>query len=767
MDHDGERMKSVEPGKSMRPGPWARPSRGWKGAAILTIAALLAAPAAADPPPEPVSGADFQAQRAFVGDPLLGMGPGEAGNLYTLDADDPAHMASTTKSFTLLLAVEAVEAGFVSLNDAVTISTKAATIDNNHGGSGQSTHTKAGFSAGEQVLFQDLLYAMMLPSGGDAAIAIAQHVAVSIYPVFVQSSDAAQEGAFVALMNARAEELGLTETYFFNPYGGDHAHADDNTAGEDVAHQASTREMAEWFSFAMQYPLFRQVAGFQGTYSFNTLGGTSYGFSKSFSYPGTQGGKGGSGGGCGTCSVSESRRIGRDLVVAYTQGQGGDGVVLLDYGFASLFHPSLQAESPKWTGGWVDHDLACVNDQYAASVVVRPEGTLDMLLWGLDLEQHVIDHVNAPETQETPSGDLLPGDPGGGDGGRPSGLQSSSNDDERPDELSDPNRQPPPPGPDSYGSKSEPPIASRARIDYAGEGNLVVIAETDLGIYLHSFGITKDETVVLRDSGFVGEGSDARVFALYRSLIVSAHRRPTGVVEIQSWHLDPATGLLGNPLDAEPVTKLAAGELELSGWRGFAANYRILVAGQDGATLGRRLASFNVHRQTGAIDFRDDWSSSNTTAERLALARVPQYDDARDIHALAFRTGDLRLGVTAFELLDDGTIVWRGGATTLPELTANATLEIAAYEAGGVMIAVQSDTNAALQGFQAWALDPSATGSGITPNRIALETASQDGLVGLCRAPSSAVEGDFLLAHGVPGVDALRLQVWRSGPRGE
>jgi hypothetical protein len=49
-----------------------------------------------------------------------------------------------------------------------------------------------------------------------------------------------------------------------------------------------------------------------------------------------------------------------------------------------------------------------VNDQYAASVVVRPDGTLGMLLWGLDLEQQVIDLVNAPETQATPSGDLLP-----------------------------------------------------------------------------------------------------------------------------------------------------------------------------------------------------------------------------------------------------------------------------------------------------------------------------------------------------------------------
>lgn len=125
--------------------------------------------------PAPVSGSDIVAVRGFVGDPLRGMGPGQPGSIYTLKADDAAPMASTTKSFALLLAVEAVQKGKVSLNDIVTISTKAADIDNNHQSPG---HSEAGFPAGEQIQFQDLLYAMMLPSGGDATIAVAQHVAV-------------------------------------------------------------------------------------------------------------------------------------------------------------------------------------------------------------------------------------------------------------------------------------------------------------------------------------------------------------------------------------------------------------------------------------------------------------------------------------------------------------------------------------------------------------------------------------------------------------
>jgi D-alanyl-D-alanine carboxypeptidase (penicillin-binding protein 5/6) len=63
--------------------------------------------------------------------------------------------------------------------------------------------------AGETLTVEELLYGLLLPSGNDAAVALAEHVADS-------------EEAFVELMNRRGAELGLTHSRFVNPHGQDH-----------------------------------------------------------------------------------------------------------------------------------------------------------------------------------------------------------------------------------------------------------------------------------------------------------------------------------------------------------------------------------------------------------------------------------------------------------------------------------------------------------------------------------------------------------------
>src|SRR5688500_19926196 len=120
------------------------------GALVLALTASVFT----DPPVPPVSGSDFQAQRAFVGVPLLGLDAGLKGNLFTLNADDPAAMASTTKSFTLLLAAEAVKEGVATLDDLVTISVKAVSVNTGHAVAGEPTHATAGLPAGEQLRFE-------------------------------------------------------------------------------------------------------------------------------------------------------------------------------------------------------------------------------------------------------------------------------------------------------------------------------------------------------------------------------------------------------------------------------------------------------------------------------------------------------------------------------------------------------------------------------------------------------------------------------------
>ena len=111
--------------------------------------------------------------------------------LRLVDADKPLPMASTTKIMTALLAIE-----HGHLHNLVLVSKRAASI-------GEST---MGLVEGERVSMTDLLYGLLIPSGNDSAIAIAEHVSGSV-------------PKFVALMNARARELHLTHTHYVNPYG--------------------------------------------------------------------------------------------------------------------------------------------------------------------------------------------------------------------------------------------------------------------------------------------------------------------------------------------------------------------------------------------------------------------------------------------------------------------------------------------------------------------------------------------------------------------
>ncbi len=100
-------------------------------------------------------------------------------------------MASTTKIMTCILALENGKT-----DDVVTASANAAAQPRVH----------LGVTAGEQFLLKELLYSLMLESHNDAAVMIAEHISGSVE-------------AFADLMNAKAEELGLSHTYFITPNG--------------------------------------------------------------------------------------------------------------------------------------------------------------------------------------------------------------------------------------------------------------------------------------------------------------------------------------------------------------------------------------------------------------------------------------------------------------------------------------------------------------------------------------------------------------------
>ena len=134
----------------------------------------------------------------------------------------PMGMASTTKIMTGILALE-----HGNLADVVTIHPSASGIE------GSSIY----LNPNEKVTLETLLYGLLLKSGNDAAVAIAQHISGS-------------EAEFVKLMNNKAAELGLKNTHFENPHG---LYAD--------THYTTAYELALIFRYCMQNPDFAKITG--------------------------------------------------------------------------------------------------------------------------------------------------------------------------------------------------------------------------------------------------------------------------------------------------------------------------------------------------------------------------------------------------------------------------------------------------------------------------------------------------------------------------
>jgi len=126
--------------------------------------------------------------------------------LYTKDEDVQRYPASTTKILTCLIALENC-----SFTETVTFSENAVTLEEGA--------TSIDAVEGEQMSMKDCLYGLMLPSGNDCAIAIAEHIAGSV------------EG-FAEMMNARAAEIGCEDSNFVNPEG--LFHRDHYTTASDL-----------------------------------------------------------------------------------------------------------------------------------------------------------------------------------------------------------------------------------------------------------------------------------------------------------------------------------------------------------------------------------------------------------------------------------------------------------------------------------------------------------------------------------------------------
>jgi D-alanyl-D-alanine carboxypeptidase len=144
--------------------------------------------------------------------------------LYQKNADEKLPIASLTK---IMTAIVAIEEG--NLSDMVTTSPQAVGVE------GSSIYLRLG----EKLSLEDMLYGLMLRSGNDAAVAIAEHIGGSV------------EG-FAFLMNEKAEYLGLENTHFVNPHGLDHPE-----------HYSSARDLAILTAYALKNPTFHKIVSTQ------------------------------------------------------------------------------------------------------------------------------------------------------------------------------------------------------------------------------------------------------------------------------------------------------------------------------------------------------------------------------------------------------------------------------------------------------------------------------------------------------------------------
>jgi D-alanyl-D-alanine carboxypeptidase (penicillin-binding protein 5/6) len=220
--------------------------------------------------------------------------------LYQKNADEKMPMASTTKIMTALVAVENG-----NLSDTVTVGQNASGVEG----------SSIWLSAGETMTLSDMLFGLMLASGNDAAVAIAEHVGGSV-------------DAFVDMMNAKARDIGAYNTHFANPNG---LPADD--------HYTTAYDLALISSHAMRNKTFCEIVKTQ----YKTLPWEGHEWDRVvknknkilWNYEGGNGVKTGYTKEAGRCLSAAAERDGMQLVsvVLSAPDMFNDCMALMDYGF--------------------------------------------------------------------------------------------------------------------------------------------------------------------------------------------------------------------------------------------------------------------------------------------------------------------------------------------------------------------------------------------------------------------------------------------------
>ncbi len=240
--------------------------------------------------------------------------------MYGKNEELRSAMASTTKIMTATIALENG-----NLQDEVTIDRKAA-------GTGGS---RLGLKRGDKITLNDLLYGLMLRSGNDAAVAIAEHIGGSV------------EG-FAELMNQKATELGLKNTHFVTPHGLDSSE-----------HYTTALELAKLTDYSLKNEKFAKIVATKSTTI--TINGNPRQLFNTNELLGVLNGvigvKTGFTNGAGRCLVTETKRGDTDIIVVVLgadtkKDRTKDSIKLIEYAFSNFTKVNIKEKAIEEFENW-------------------------------------------------------------------------------------------------------------------------------------------------------------------------------------------------------------------------------------------------------------------------------------------------------------------------------------------------------------------------------------------------------------------------------
>lgn len=233
-------------------------------------------------------------------------------------------MASTTKIMTALIVIENCD-----LSETVEISKKSAS----------TRGSRLGLKTGDKITVYDLLYGLMMRSGNDSAVALAEHTAGSI-------------SIFADLMNQKAVELGLSNTHFVTPHGLD----------EDE-HYTTAYELALLSNYAMNNEIFAKIVGTKNyTITINGYPKTLTNTNELLgSLNGVYGIKTGFTNGANRCLVTCCKRGEMDLICVVLGAdtkkyRTTDSIKLLEYSFSNFKYVNIEEMVSNYFETWKENN---------------------------------------------------------------------------------------------------------------------------------------------------------------------------------------------------------------------------------------------------------------------------------------------------------------------------------------------------------------------------------------------------------------------------